>query len=110
MIQGTLLPNPSEVKLVCLRPKDGAIQMELQACRTFACCPVCGTWSDRVHSRYSRQLGDLPWERLPVRILLSSRKFFCKGAGCRRRIFTEPLPGVAPRYARQTLRTCPETK
>lgn len=29
MAQGTLLPNLSEVKLVCLRPKDGAIQMEL---------------------------------------------------------------------------------
>jgi transposase len=104
MIQGTLLPNLFEVKLVCLRPKDGAIQMELQACRTFASCRVCGTSSHRVHSRYSRRLGDLPWERLPVRILLSTRKFFCIGAGCRRRIFTEPLPGVAPRYARRTLR------
>ena len=63
MIQGTLLPSLSEVKLVCLRPKDGSIQMELLACRTVASCPVCGTSSDRVHSRYSRCLGDLPWER-----------------------------------------------
>jgi transposase len=104
MIQGTLLPSLSEVKLVCLRPKDGAIQMELQACRSFACCPLCGTSSHRVHSRYSRCLGDLPWERLPVRILLSTRKFFCTSAVCKRRIFTEPLPGVARRYARRTLR------
>lgn len=104
MIQGTLLPNLSEVTLVCLRPMAGAIQMELQACRSVACCPVCGTSSHRVHSRYSRCLGDLPWERLPVRILLSTRKFFCTSAGCKRRIFTEPLPGVAPRYARRTLR------
>jgi len=104
MIQGTLLPSLSEVKLVCLRPKDGAIQMDLQVCRTSCSCPVCGTSSDRVHSRYSRHLGDLPWERLPVRILLSTRKFFCTGDGCRRRIFTEPLPGVATRYARRTLR------
>ncbi len=104
MTQGTLLPNPYEVKLICLRPKDGAIQMELQACRAFSACPLCGTPSGRVHSRYSRRLGDLPWERLPVRILLSTRKFFCTGDGCRRRIFTEPLPGVALRYARRTLR------
>jgi len=104
MTQGTLLPNLSEVKLICLRPKDGAIQMDLQVCRTSSSCPVCGTSSDRVHSRYSRHLGDLPWERLPVRILLSTRKFFCTGRGCRRRIFTEPLPGVATRYARRTLR------
>jgi len=104
MTQGTLLPNLSEVELICLRPKDGAIQMELQACRAFSACPLCGTPSGRVHSRYTRRLGDLPWERLPVRILLSTRKFFCTGDGCRRRIFTEPLPGVASRYARRTLR------
>ncbi len=104
MTQGTLLPNLSEVKLICLRPKDGAIQMELQACRAFSACPLCGTPSRRVHSRYSRRLGDLPWERLPVRILLSTRKFFCEDGGCRRRIFTEPFPGVASRYARRTLR------
>jgi transposase len=104
MTQGTLLPNLSDVKLICLRPKDGAIQMELQACRAFSRCPMCGTSSHRVHSRYSRRLGDLPWERLPVRILLSTRKFFCTGDGCRRRIFTEPFPGVASRYARRTLR------
>ncbi len=104
MTQGTLLPNLSEVELICLRPKDGSIQMELQACRTFSACPLCGTPSGRVHSRYTRRLGDLPWERVQVRILLSTRKFFCTGDGCRRRIFTEPLPGVASRYARRTLR------
>jgi transposase len=104
MTQGTLLPNLSEVKLICLRPKDGAIQMELQACRAVSACPLCGTPSRRVHSHYSRRLGDLPWERLPVRILLFTRKFFCEDGGCRRRIFTEPFPGVASRYARRTLR------
>jgi hypothetical protein len=93
MAQGTLLPNHFEVKLICLRPKDGAIQMELQACRTFSSCPTCGTTSRRVHSRYTRRLGDLPWEGLPVRILLYARKFFCVGEGCHRRVFTEPLPG-----------------
>ncbi len=104
MSQGTLLANLSEGKLICLRPKDGAIQMELQACRAFSACPLCGTPSRRVPSRYSRRLGDLPWERLPVRILLFTRKFFCEDGGCRRRIFTEPFPGVASRYARRTLR------
>ena len=56
MTQGTLLPNLSEVKLICLRPKGGAIQIELQACRACSCCPVCGTLSHRVHSRPVRLL------------------------------------------------------
>ena len=104
MAQGTLLPNHAEVKLLCLRPKDGAIQMEVQGCRPRVACPDCGTPSGRVHSRYARRLGDLPWEGLPVRILLSTRRFFCVGEGCRRCIFTEPFPGTARRYARRTLR------
>jgi transposase len=104
MAQGTLLPNHAEVKLLCLRPKDGAIQMEVQGCRARVTCPVCGTPSGRVHSRYARRLGDLPWEGLPVRILLSTRRFFCIGEGCRRHIFTEPFPGTVRRYARRTLR------
>ena len=78
--------------------------MEVQGCRAFVVCPVCGTASARVHSRYTRRLGDLPWEGLPVRILLSTRRFFCVGEGCRRHIFTEPFPGTARRYARRTLR------
>jgi hypothetical protein len=63
MTQGTLLPNPFEVKLICLRPKDGAIQMELQACRTSSACPLCGTPSGRVHSRYTFPCNS---ENLPV--------------------------------------------
>ncbi len=104
MTQGTLIPNISEVALVCLRPKDGAIQMVLRACRSFSLCPVCGTASGRIHSRYLRKLGDLPWEKLPVLILLQTRKFFCDREDCRRRIFTEQLPGTAARYSRRTFR------
>ena len=34
MAQGTLLPNSSEVKLVSLRPKAGAIEMHLRSIAT----------------------------------------------------------------------------
>ncbi len=71
MVQGTLLPNHSEVKLIRLRPKDGAIQMEVQGCRADVVCPVCGTASARVHSRYTCRLGDVPWEGLPVALVCS---------------------------------------
>jgi transposase len=35
---------------------------------------------------------------------LRVRKFFCANAGCRRRVFTEPLPNAVHPYARRTLR------
>ena len=104
MSQGTLIPNLSEVKLICLRPKDGAIQMLLRCCRSSSACPACGTSSNRVHSRYLRKLRDLPWEKLPVVVILETRKFFCNEAACRKAIFTEQLPGTVARYSRRTFR------
>ncbi len=61
--------------------------------------------SRRIHSRYQRKLADLPWEGLPVVILLQARKFFCVGDRCRRKIFTERLPGTVARYARRSCRS-----
>jgi len=39
-----------------------------------------------------------------VRILIQLRKFFCDNPDCKRRIFTEPIPELAARYARKTKR------
>jgi hypothetical protein len=106
MVRGTLLPSTSEVELVCLRPRVGLIEVELRTSRSFSSCPVCGTASRRVHSRYLRRLGDLPWEGIPVSILLQTRRFFCVVDSFRWRIFTEPLAGTVLRYSRRTLRSC----
>jgi hypothetical protein len=51
----------AEVTLVCLHPKDGVIEMELRARRSFSTCPACGTASRRVHSHYQRKLADFRW-------------------------------------------------
>lgn len=58
-----------------------------------------------MHSRYKRTLADLPWEGLPVRMLLQARKFFCVNERCSQQIFTEQLPGTARRYARRSSRS-----
>jgi len=69
-----------------------------------ACCPQCGSLATHVHSHYVRTLADLPCASLAVRLHLGVRKFFCANPLCCRHIFTEPLPGLAARYARRTLR------
>jgi transposase len=102
MNRGTLIPSSEEVELICLRPKAGLIHVELRACQAVSFCPACGNRSSRVHSRYWRTLADLPWEGIPVLILLRARKFFCVDERCTRRIFTEPLPGTVSRYARRS--------
>jgi transposase len=83
---------PSEVRLVVKsRPKTST-------------CPSCGLQSAKVHSRYKRQLTDLPWEGIAVRLILSARKFFCLNPECSQQIFCERLPELAAPYAHQTMR------
>lgn len=50
-------------------------------------------------------IADLPWEGVPIKILLQARKFFCSEERCSRRVFTEQLPGTVVRYARRSCRS-----
>ena len=45
-------------------------------------CPACGKASARVHSHYTRTLGDLPCHGIPVRLQLRVRRFFCDNPDC----------------------------
>ena len=72
--------------------------------QTAVCCPVCAMPAERIHSRYTRTLADLPWATYRVRLQLRVRKWFCANPDCVRRIFTERLPTVAAPWARRTLR------
>jgi len=49
-------------------------------------------------------LLDLPWQGASVRIELRTRRFYCRGSDCRRKIFTERFPNLTVAYGRQTNR------
>jgi transposase len=99
-----LLPDPTRLTLdgICIR--GAVIAFETRTTGDTASCPACGCACDRVHSHYRRTLADLPWQGNTVQIHLAVRKFFCDNLGYSRRIFTEPVPTVARRYARKTTR------
>lgn len=67
-----------------------------------AVCPLCGSDARRVHSRYNRQLADLPCFSRAVRLKITVRRFSCPVSECPRRIFAERLPGFAAPQARTT--------
>ena len=69
-----------------------------------ACCPLCGTASERIHSRYRRTVADLLFGNRSVALRLVVRRFVCKDAGCRRAVFCERLPKLVDAYARSTTR------
>lgn len=99
-----LLPDPSCLHLEHIRCTTDRITLVVTSVQSQVRCPLCCQTSQRIHSRYTRTLADLPWSRVAVSLRLHVRKYFCDNPACSRVIFTEPLPSVAARYARKTQR------
>ena len=69
-----------------------------------AACPGCSVLSQRIHSRYDRTIGDLPWQGRPVVLRVRARRFLCLNPDCSRRTFAERLAGVTAVASRRTER------
>src|SRR6202034_4116447 len=68
-------------------------------------CPLCGSRSRRIHSRYDRQVADLPCAGKQIRLRVITRRFVCEVPHCRRRIFAERFgDNVLPTRSRRTAR------
>ena len=68
-------------------------------------CPLCGARSRRIHSRYVREIADLPCAGRGVRLRVITRRFVCEVPHCRRRIFAERFgDGIVPVRSRRTAR------
>lgn len=104
MTAATLLPDPQCLRLECIASGPQLVTLIVKTIQPLATCPTCGQASKRVHSRYQRQVADVPWNGVAVCLRLRSRKFFCTNASCTRAIFTERVPSVMARYARRTVR------
>lgn len=84
---------------------DGAMVLTIRASAHESLCPLCRAPSQRVHSRYFRQVSDLPCSGRSVRLRLITRRFECAAPLCRRRIFAERFdPAVLVERARRTTR------
>jgi len=103
MLETTILPDPKHLFLRLLVQEQDAIRAVVATTASQAACPVCGHPSVRVHSRYTRQLADLPWHGVPLRLELHLRRFFCDQPNCPRRIFAERVPSIVEPYARRTV-------
>lgn len=81
---------------------DDRITLMITTVRRTARCPLCHCRSRRIHSRYTRTLADLPWNGHRVTLQIRARRFWCCRARCRRRIFCERLPSLAPAHGHRT--------
>jgi len=100
----TLLADPSAISLEAFVSRQNLIVMRVHAVQKTVCCPLCNENSSSLHSHYTRQVADLPWHGVAIRLELHTRKFRCRNELCRRQVFCERLPKVVLSYARQTVR------
>jgi transposase len=100
----TLIADPAALRLDCIRLFQSAITLIVRTTVTHAEGPRCHRASSRVHSRYIRQIADLPWHGVSVKLELHRRRFRCHSSLCAKRIFCGRLPSVVAHYARKTVR------
>jgi transposase len=98
----SLLPVGLVVDRVTVVPDRVVVAVRARAAASS--CPDCRRPSRRVHSRYVRRLGDLPWQGRAGCLELQVRRFRCSAPGCPRRVFAEHLPDVALPRVRRTAR------
>lgn len=76
-------------RLDAFRNKADKIIFEISSEISTANCPYCGKESKRIHSRYQREIQDLPIQGKKIVLLVSTRKFFCDNDMCCKRTFSE---------------------
>lgn len=91
------LPNGLRIMHLTVSQDQESLTHFAQAEASSACCPICGSCSEHIHSHYIRTISDLPWRRIAVALEVRARKFFCNREGCERRIFCERLVEVPAR-------------
>ena len=65
--------------------EDGATTLYTRCQDPSGVCPYCGHESEKIHSRYTRHLQDLPAFGKRIRLCFEARRFFCRNESCGRR-------------------------
>ena len=95
---------PSGLAVESVSDSSDSVILTVRSAAVTARCPLCGSVSRRIHSRYTRQVADLPCAGRAVRLLVISRRFACEVRHCRRQIFAERFGSSLPVRARRTAR------
>jgi transposase len=95
---------PEGLEVIEIEMIDNVLTITAVSTQSNPQCPLCGTPAERVHSRYTRKITDLPCGGQPIRIQIQVRKCFCEVSTCARKIFAERLTPFVDAFARVTQR------
>jgi transposase len=99
----TILPDLSDL-LIEQVSITNEVTITVHAASPTASCPCCGMISQRVQSRYTRTLCDLPVSGRSACLIVHVRRFFCQERACVRKIFAERFPSLTLPRVKFTLR------
>ncbi|WP_202491755.1 ISL3 family transposase [Streptomyces venezuelae] len=103
-MEDLLLPRGADVAVLSIDVDIAIVRVDVRCTAAGASCPMCGTWSDRVHGSYVRFPADVPSGGRSVVLRLRVRRFTCPNASCERRTFVEQVPGLTRRHGQRTER------
>ena len=83
---------------------DETLTVLISSTEATATCTSCDTQATSIHSRYQRQLSDLPVSGYRVILLVEVRRFFCQNPSCPRKTFAEAFPLLTKPHAQRTNR------
>jgi DNA-binding NarL/FixJ family response regulator len=98
----SLLPADSGVAITDVAVTAEVLTVALSTTADAAACPQCQSPSTAIHGRYRRSLQDRPCLGIPVRLLVTARKFVCRRGECSRQVFCERMPELTNSHARTT--------
>ncbi len=102
MVETTLLfPGDDTIEILCEQLDEKNLFYIIEVHSSSAKCPSCDILSTRSHSRYSREIKDMPQGGRNVTMKVFMHKWFCDAPDCPRKIFTERLSWLKP-YRRRT--------
>ncbi|MFE9686833.1 transposase family protein [Streptomyces sp. NPDC006285] len=99
-----LFPSIVAVAVLSADVHIAIVRVDARCTADGAACPVCGTWSNRVHGSYLRFPADVPSGGRGVVLQLKVRRFTCGNSDCARRTFVEQMPGLTRRHSQRTER------
>src|SRR6202021_3835268 len=78
---------PSGLVIESVSDSSDSIILAVRSEAGMAECPLCGSRSRRIHSRYDRQVADLPCAGKQIRLRVITRRFVCEVPHCGGEIF-----------------------
>jgi transposase len=96
MNEMVLLPD-ERLRYISHETEGTTIIIYVQSIDERAICPYCGEASDKVHSRYTRKLQDLPIQGNKVKLVIDNKKYFCVNRNCEHKTFAESFSFFEPK-------------